>query len=143
MKRIIITAGAGLLVAIPAIAGLAGNTSFAQSLPVHVPSYVIVVDDHGGQRAKSIAKPGDDHGGQRAKGIAEPGDNHGGQRAKGIAVRGDNHGGQRAGAVAGPGAGAVAGPGAGAVAGPVQDGGAGHGELSHRSGGHDSGPTHR
>jgi len=45
MKRIIIT-GAALLAAIPASLGLIGNASFAQSVPVRVPSQATPV---GGQ----------------------------------------------------------------------------------------------
>ena len=47
MKRIIIT-GAALLAAIPASLGLMGNASFAQSVPVRVPSQATLV---GGPRA--------------------------------------------------------------------------------------------
>jgi hypothetical protein len=48
--RIIITAGAALLVACPGQRGTGPATrSFAQSVPVAVPSHAVVVDDHGGQ----------------------------------------------------------------------------------------------
>jgi hypothetical protein len=88
MKGILITAGAALLVAVPAAMGLVGNTSFAQSVPVRVPAQArVLYDDHGGQRATSTTEPGDDHGGQSSKGTTEPptsttrpGDDHGGQR---------------------------------------------------------------
>ena len=53
MKRIAITAGAALLVALPAGAGLVGNASFAQSVPLETPSQVAVVDDHGGLASTS------------------------------------------------------------------------------------------
>jgi len=45
MKRIIVTVGAALLVSVPATMGLVGNTSFAQSVPVRVPSQATVVAD--------------------------------------------------------------------------------------------------
>jgi hypothetical protein len=88
MKGILITAGAALLVAVPAAMGLVGNTSFAQSVPVRVPAQArVLYDDHGGQRATSTTEPGDDHGGKSSKGTTEPptptarsGDDHGGQR---------------------------------------------------------------
>jgi len=74
MKRIIIAAAA-LLAVVPASLGLLGNASFAQSIPVRVPSQASVLDDHGGLRTH--AEPGDDNGGQRTH--AEPGDDNGGQ----------------------------------------------------------------
>ena len=49
MKRIIIAAGAALLVAAPASMGLVGNAAFAQSIPIEAPSKT-VADDHGGLR---------------------------------------------------------------------------------------------
>jgi len=73
MKRIIITVGATLLAAVPVVMGLVGNTSFAQSVPVHVPSRAIVVDDRVSQ-SKHI-EPGDDKGGVTH---VEPGDDKGG-----------------------------------------------------------------
>jgi len=105
MKRIMITMGAALLVAVPATLGLVGNTSFAQSVPVRVPAQATVLDDNGGQRATTeksddnarhlethsteprhhnggaSAEPGDDNGGLRDAHSAEPGDDNGGQRA--------------------------------------------------------------
>jgi hypothetical protein len=66
MKRIFVTVGAVLLVSVPATMGLVGNTSFAQSVPVRVPSQATVVtgnsvddnsmDDNGGLRAKPTVK---------------------------------------------------------------------------------------
>ena len=47
MKRIIIT-GAALLAIVPASLGLIGNASFAQNVPVRVPSHASVLDDKGG-----------------------------------------------------------------------------------------------
>ncbi|MEP7194273.1 MAG: hypothetical protein ABI903_15595 [Actinomycetota bacterium] len=81
MKRILITAGAALLVAVPASVGLVGNTSFSQSVPVRVPARATFLsDDHGSQRSAGTTEPGDDHGGRRGTSATEPGDDHGGQR---------------------------------------------------------------
>lgn len=82
MKRMIMTMGATVLVAVPAATGLIGNTSFSQSVPVRVPSHALIVEYHGGQ-ATNTRPPGDDHGGQRAARTPEPGDDHGGQGASG------------------------------------------------------------
>jgi hypothetical protein len=83
MKRIIITAAA-LLAAIPAILGLMGNASFAQSVPVRVPAHATLLgdqskhvqigDDKGG--LSTHLEPGDDKAGSSAH--AEPGDHQGG-----------------------------------------------------------------
>ena len=70
MKRIIIT-GAALLAVAPASLGLIGNASFAQSVPVRVPSQATVV---GGQSTQ--AEPGDDK--SRPSTHAEPGDDKSG-----------------------------------------------------------------
>jgi hypothetical protein len=85
MKRMIMTVGATVLVAVPAATGLIGNTSFSQSVPVRVPSHALIVEYHGGQ-ATSTRLPGDDHGGQRAARTPEPGENHGAQGAAGRAA---------------------------------------------------------
>jgi hypothetical protein len=76
MKRLIITAGAVLLVAVPASVGLVGNASFAQSVPAGVPSHAVVVDDNGGQSRH--LQVGDDNGGLRKH--AKVGDDNGGVR---------------------------------------------------------------
>jgi hypothetical protein len=76
MKRIIITAGAALLVAVPASVGLISNPSFAQSAPVRVPAQAVAVDDNGGQ--SDHVQAGDDKGDLRKH--IEPGDDNGGQR---------------------------------------------------------------
>ena len=86
MKRIIIT-GAALLAAIPASLGLIGNASFAQSVPVRVPSqatpvggqskHIEIGDDKGGLSAH--VEPGDDKGGLSTH--VEPGDDKGGLNA--------------------------------------------------------------
>jgi len=83
MKRIIIT-GAALLAIIPASLGLIGNASFAQTVPVRVPSQATLVggqsrhieigDDKGGLSAH--VEPGDDKGGLSTH--VEPGDDKGG-----------------------------------------------------------------
>jgi hypothetical protein len=50
MKKLsIITAGAVLLAAVPATIGLTGNASFAQNVPVRLPSQAVVVQDRGFQ----------------------------------------------------------------------------------------------
>ena len=90
MKRILITVGAVLLAAVPATMGLIGNTSFAQNIPVRVPSQASVLDDHGALRAPTAAELGDDNGGQRTH--AEPGDDRSGTSA---IEPGDDNGGQR------------------------------------------------
>lgn len=71
MKRIIITVGTALLVAVPAAIGLVGNTSFAQSVPVRVPAQATVADDNGGQ-GSTTTEPGDDKGGQRTTTTSAP-----------------------------------------------------------------------
>ena len=70
MKRIIIT-GAALLAVAPASLGLIGNASFAQSVPVRVPSQATVV---GGQSTQ--AEPGEDKSGPSTQ--AEPGEDKSG-----------------------------------------------------------------
>src|SRR5665647_255137 len=60
MKRIIVAAAA-LLAVLPASLGLIGNASFAQSVPVRIPSQATVLDDRGGLSTQ--VQPGDDKGG--------------------------------------------------------------------------------
>src|SRR5680860_1594666 len=76
MKRIIIAAGAALLTAVPATLGLIGNTSFAQNVPVRVPSQASVLNDDGTLRDAHATEPGDDKGGLTTH--VEPGDDKGG-----------------------------------------------------------------
>ena len=76
MRGIIVTAGAALLVAVPAAMGLVGNTSFAQSVPVRVPQQASVLDDN--DRPTPHVATGDDNGGQRSPSAVEPGDDNGG-----------------------------------------------------------------
>jgi len=83
MKRLLIfsaTAVAAVAVAVPAVAGLAGNPSFTHKLPVHVPSQAQLVqfDDHGGAvRTTTPGTPGDEHGPGRPNSATEPGDDRG------------------------------------------------------------------
>jgi hypothetical protein len=141
MKGILVTAGAALLVAVPAAMGLVGNTSFAQSVPVRVPAQArVLYDDHGGQRPTTATEPGDDHGGQRPTTATEPGDDHGGQRATSTTKPpssttrpGDDHGGQRP--TTATGRGKVL---SNSTSGKGQNGGG-----SGRSGGRDASPGHR
>ncbi|MGU3646313.1 hypothetical protein ACLBXX_15200 [Microbacterium sp. C23T] len=100
-KQILLGAGALVLVAVPAVIGLWGNTSFAQSVPVRVPSSGQVVtptpvaptpspsatvDDHGGDVPRDQrTEPGDDRdvNGNGSTGAtpgttAPPVDDHGG-----------------------------------------------------------------
>lgn len=55
--------------------GLVGNTSFAQNVPVRVPSQASVLDDHG--RLTTHVDPGDDNGGRRSTSAIAPGDDKG------------------------------------------------------------------
>ena len=62
MKRLLTFCVAASVAAVPAVLGLTGNQSFAQSVPVTVPTQaanVRVADDHGG-RSLSHSEPGDD-----------------------------------------------------------------------------------
>jgi hypothetical protein len=74
MKRFFAFGLAAAVAAVPAVVGLAGNASFAHSVPVQVPAHVQSIDDRGGQTR--TAEPGDDKGGQTR--TAEPGDDRGG-----------------------------------------------------------------
>jgi hypothetical protein len=135
MKGILITAGAALLVAVPVATGLIGNTSFAQSVPVRVPSHAILVDDSNSEHATSTTEP-DDKGGQRTH-TTEPGDGKGGgQRTNNTTEPGDDKGGQRTTSAADP------------TRGTVGDSGSGKGQNgeqggnSNRTGGTDDGSGH-
>ena len=48
MKRMIVFTATAMLAAVPAVAGLAGNSSLSPSVPVVSPSRAVVVDDRGG-----------------------------------------------------------------------------------------------
>ena len=103
MRRILIISAAAVVATAPALTGLLGNQSFAQSVPVTVPAQASTADDRG-----SHPEPGDDHGGRATAtassshsasasrsaddhGIhAEPGDDHGG-RATATATASHSH----------------------------------------------------
>jgi hypothetical protein len=101
MKRLTITLAAIVAALVPAAAGLWGNASFSQAVPVRVPASAQVVtpslsstsstpsasrsteagDDHGGRTpsASRTTEAGDDHGGQTPRDQrTEPGDDRGG-----------------------------------------------------------------
>ncbi len=81
MKRIVITVGLALLVAIPATVGLVGNTSFAQNVPVRIPAKAQVVDERGGLRASDgTTELVETNSVQPSPGPTEPRDDRGGQR---------------------------------------------------------------
>jgi len=139
MKRIILTAGAALLVTVPAAIGLVGNTSFAQTVPVRVPPQATLAVDSGVEHSAepsdtSTTEPGDDKGGQRGAGVAEPGDDKGGQRNLSTISPTDDQSGQQAATGSGVSAPRDSGSGRGR--------GGRHGSNSLRSGGKDDGPAH-
>ena len=129
MKKLIIAAAVAALAAAPAVTGLMGNASFAQSVPVQVPAGARTIDDHGrhaepGDDRGQHAEPGDDRGQH-----AEPGDDRG-QHAE----SGDDRGG-----ASGPGAATTTqGSGDGQASGSVTAGDGGS-----RHGGHDDGSADR
>ena len=47
MKRLLLLGAAAVIAAAPAVTGLVGNASFAQSVPVHVPAGARTIDDLG------------------------------------------------------------------------------------------------
>jgi hypothetical protein len=69
-KKLMIGAAVAAIASAPAITGLVGNASFAQSVPVHVPAGARTIDDHG-----SHTEPGDDRSRR-----PEPGDDRSGAR---------------------------------------------------------------
>ena len=153
MKRIILTAGAALLVTVPAAIGLVGNTSFAQSVPVRVPPRATLVDDTGAEHRADpndtrTTEPGDDASGQSSQSprsspsVAEPGDDKGGRRSLGTVSPTDDPGGRQAAIAAGP---SVRTAGDSRSGGGGNDGhgtSSGQGPNSGRSGGKDDGPAH-
>jgi hypothetical protein len=86
MRGIIITAGATLLVAVPAAMGLVGNTSFAQSVPVRVPAQATLVTNSDSEHATSTTGPRDDKGGPRPTRTPESGDDKAGPRSTGAGM---------------------------------------------------------
>ena len=122
MRRLTIAAAA-VAALVPAVLGLVGNSSFAQSVPARVPASAQVVreggddnphtgtpvatptatrttevgDDHGGDRPRaSRTEAGDDHGGDRPRASrTEAGDDHGVDRPRTSRTEaGDDHGGR-------------------------------------------------
>jgi hypothetical protein len=115
VNRILIFGAAAVasagIAATPAIAGLAGNSSFSHQIPVRVPSQARtpdLFDDHGASRdgghrstpSSRAAEPGDDRGSREPdpgddRGLSgaepEPGDDDGGART--TAEPGDDRGG--------------------------------------------------
>jgi hypothetical protein len=96
MKRLLLLGAAAVIAAAPAVTGLVGNASFAQSVPVHVPAGARTIDDRGqhaepGDDRGQHAEPGDDRGQH-----AEPGDDRGGVSVSstGTSLQGssDDHG---------------------------------------------------
>jgi len=89
VKKILLIAAAAIvaggIASTPAVAGLAGNSSFSRQIPVQVPSQASppqLVDEHGSASddrptpsASRHLEPGDDHGASRT---TEPGDDRGG-----------------------------------------------------------------
>jgi hypothetical protein len=77
MKKLLIAVAVAAIAGAPAVTGLVGNASFAQSVPVQVPAGARTIGDHGrhteprDDRSRH-AEPSDDRG-QRA----EPGDYRG------------------------------------------------------------------
>ena len=62
MKRMLVFTATAMLAAVPAVAGLAGNTSLSPSVPVVPPAQAVVIDDHGGLSSRDgRTEVGDDH----------------------------------------------------------------------------------
>ena len=139
MKKLIIAVAVAALAAAPAVTGLMGNASFAQSVPVQVPAGARTIDDHGrhaepGDDRGQHAEPGDDRGQH-----AEPGDDRG-QHAEPGDDRGQHtESGDDSGGASGPDAATTTqGPGDGQASGSVTAGDGGS-----RHGGHDDGSADR
>jgi hypothetical protein len=124
MRRVIFTAGAALLVAVPAAIGLVGNTSFAQSVPVRVPAQATLVDETSSEHPDATAATGDDKGGQRITRNTGTGDDKGGQRATSNTLPGNTSGSP-------------------SDSGPGTDKNGGHGRSSNRTSGGNDGSGHR
>jgi len=92
MRRLTIAAAA-VAALVPAVLGLVGNSSFAQSVPARVPASAQVVPASGDDNPRTgtpVATPtatrttevGDDHGGDQPRASrTEAGDDHGGRVA--------------------------------------------------------------
>lgn len=115
-NRILLGAGALVVVAVPAVLGLWGNASFAESVPVRVPTQAVTstpspsesADDHGGDVSRDDrTEPGDDRdvqGGNTPSTSPSPSpsaDDHGGDDNgtddNGTDDIGDDHGGSSSG----------------------------------------------
>jgi len=86
MKKLLIAAAVAAIAGVPAVTGLVGNASFAQSVPVQVPASAKTFGDHGRH-----AEPGDDRGGASGPGAATTGVPGDGQ-ASGSAAAGGGSG---------------------------------------------------
>ena len=63
MKRMLVFTATAMLAAVPAVAGLAGNTSLSPSVPVVPPAQAVVLDDRGGLVPRDDrTEAGDDNG---------------------------------------------------------------------------------
>jgi hypothetical protein len=86
MKKLLIAGAVAVIVSLPAAIGLAGNASFAQSVPVQVPPGARTIDDRGHHveprdyRARH-AESGDDRRGTRDTG--KPNSTRGSDEVKG------------------------------------------------------------
>lgn len=121
-NRILLGAGALVVVAVPAVLGLWGNASFAESVPVRIPTQAVTttavptpspsesVDDHGGDVSRDDrTEPGDDRdeqGGTGPSSAPSPGsspspspsvDDHGGDDGGSDDHGGDDNGGDDSG----------------------------------------------
>jgi hypothetical protein len=100
MKRTIITVAALVAVLIPAAAGLWGNASFSQAVPVRVPaSAEVVTPTLPTPTVTGTSEVGDDHGGETPRDQrTEPGDDRDGATSTPTVSRstddGDDHGGE-------------------------------------------------
>lgn len=74
MRRILIISAAAVVAVAPALSGLLGNQSFAQSVPVSLPSQAAAPDDRGNH-----PEPGDDKGGRATATPSSSADDHGGR----------------------------------------------------------------
>jgi hypothetical protein len=129
MKKLLIAAAVVAAAGVPAVTGLVGNASFAQSVPVQVPAGARTIDDHGRH-----AEPRDDHGRHAEPGDdrgvqAEPGDDRGVQAEPGD-DRGEDSGSGAATTTRGPGDGQASGS-------VTAD------DSTSRHGGHDDGSADR
>lgn len=94
MKRMLILSAAALVTAVPAVIGLLGNQSFAQSVPVKVPSqvqaHVVPTDDKG-----THVEPGDDRGSHAVSTDLSQGSRSSSRHGSGSASGGDDGSGHK------------------------------------------------